>query len=425
MKPVIKTMLAFAVLAAVCVTAVILDAQDRSAEVYPDARTKIMLYGEAHGSKTYYDVELEQWKRCYGEGCRNLFVELPYYSAEFLNLWMKEDSDELLDLWFEEIRGTLTANEYFYAFLHEIRESCPETVFHGTDVGHQYDTTGPRYLRYLEAQGLEGSEQYRLAEACIRQGEDYYGSRTEDTGISPVRETYMVENFKAAYARCGGGRIMGIYGSYHTDLDLPDRMAGQLKAFYGDVISSVRTSTLVLDADSGNPYRIGFCVTGLIYLVMLFVPNILWARGRKPEGYEEAEKKENKVLLAFERAGQVLATVSVLVFPAINPHVRRLPEGVFFRWDVLILAAAFVLMILYECYWIRYFRSARTLRDMYASFAGFPVAGATLPVLALLLMGIYARNLVVVAAAVVLGIGHVGIHLAHRNAAAAGQEDIS
>ena len=40
----------------------------------------------------YYDIELDLWKDYYAEGCRDLFVELPYYSAEFLNVWMKEDN---------------------------------------------------------------------------------------------------------------------------------------------------------------------------------------------------------------------------------------------------------------------------------------------------------------------------------------------
>ena len=48
------------------------------------------------------------------------------------------------------------------------------------------------------------------------------------------------------------------------------------------------------------------------------------------------------------------------------------------------------------------------------SFAGFPVAGATLPVIACLLLGIYSGNVIVIEAAVILGIGHIGIHVMHR-----------
>ena len=47
-------------------------------------------------------------------------------------------------------------------FYRTIKEQCPETVFHGTDVGHQYDSTGARYQDYLEERGLADTEDYRL-----------------------------------------------------------------------------------------------------------------------------------------------------------------------------------------------------------------------------------------------------------------------
>ena len=74
---------------------------------------------------------------------------------------------------------------------------------------------------------------------------------------------------------------------------------------------------------------------------------------------------------------------------------------------------AAVLMVLYEIYWIRYFRSDKTMKDYYSSILGVPVAGATLPVVAVLLLAIYARNPILFAAGVILGIGHIGIHVNH------------
>ena len=55
------------------------------------------------------------------------------------------------------------------------------------------------------------------------------------------------------------------------------------------------------------------------------------------------------------------------------------------------------------------------MEDMYSSFLAIPLPGATLPVLAVLLLGIYANNIFIVISAVILGIGHVGIHFNHRN----------
>ncbi|MBR5089896.1 MAG: hypothetical protein IK093_10760 [Ruminiclostridium sp.] len=150
---------------------------------------------------------------------------------------------------------------------------------------------------------------------------------------------------------------------------------------------------------------------------MLFVPNIIWGVKFQPEGYEQAAGKENRVLLAFERVGEVAVTCALPVFRSTDPHVRILPEGLYFEWKIMLWAAAVVLMILYECYWIRYFASERTMRDFYSSFAGFPVAGASLPVIAVLLLGIYSFNLFLIGASIILGIGHLGIHIMHRNEA--------
>ena len=156
----------------------------------------------------------------------------------------------------------------------------------------------------------------------------------------------------------------------------------------------------------GDPYARGFCVTGLVFLLMLYIPNICWGLKKKPEGYEEAAQRENRTLLMLERAGEALVTVCVLLFPSVNPSLW-MPARLIF-WG-----SAFVLMLLYEGYWIRYFRSRGTLRDFYSSYAGFPLAGAVLPVLSALLLGIYSRNLFLLISAVILGIGHIGIHWGH------------
>lgn len=54
------------------------------------------------------------------------------------------------------------------------------------------------------------------------------------------------------------------------------------------------------------------------------------------------------------------------------------------------------------------------MKDFYSSYAGVPVAGATLPVIAVLLLAVYGKNPFLFAAGVVLGIGHIGIHLMHK-----------
>ena len=156
--------------------------------------------------------------------------------------------------------------------------------------------------------------------------------------------------------------------------------------------------------------RFGFSWVGLVFLVMLFVPNGLWTR-MKPEGYDGYAKNESRVLLAFERAGEVLVSCLALIFK------NHDPRGVepWLAW----LGGALVLMILYEIFWLRYFRSGRTMRDFYGSLLGVPVPGATLPVAAVLMIAVYGGDIFLLAAGVILGVGHIGIHLRHRKEALA------
>lgn len=47
----------------------------------------------------------------------------------------------------------------------------------------------------------------------------------------------------------------------------------------------------------------GFSYIGLIFLLMLMIPNIIWAKN-KPKDYDKYVKNENKILLIFERIGK-------------------------------------------------------------------------------------------------------------------------
>lgn len=125
---------------------------------------EIYLYGEEHSKQSILDKELSIWGEYYEKGMRDLFVEFPYTDAQFLNLWMQADDDELLDLQFKDWGGTEGGTEVEKNFLKQIKEQYPETVFHGTDVGHTWESTGPRYLAYLEANGQKDSEEYRRAQ---------------------------------------------------------------------------------------------------------------------------------------------------------------------------------------------------------------------------------------------------------------------
>ena len=149
----------------------------------------------------------------------------------------------------------------------------------------------------------------------------------------------------------------------------------------------------------------GFSYVGVIYLIMLMTPNLIWTKN-KPQDYDRYAANENKVLLIFERIGEVLTSTLVVIFKDFNLR----PWSLWTWW----LIASFALMILYEIFWIRYFRSEKTMKDYYRSILGVPVAGATLPVIAFMLLSIYGRNPIMGASVVILGIGHIGIHLMHK-----------
>ena len=206
---------------------------------YPKEQVKIYLYGEKHGQQRAYDKEFEVWKKLYDEqGLRNLFVEQPYFTAQFLNLWMKADDDTILDEVYANLEGTQSHVQGHYDFYKKIKENCPETIFHGTDVGHQYYSTGEKYLDYVVKTYGENSDEYRRTQDNIAQAVRYY-----ENNDNAYRENVMAQNFVREYDSLGKGAvIMGIYGDQHTDPRKKDYsgkvdcMAKQLLAHYGDVI---------------------------------------------------------------------------------------------------------------------------------------------------------------------------------------------
>lgn len=145
-----------------------------------------------------------------------------------------------------------------------------------------------------------------------------------------------------------------------------------------------------------------FSLMGVIFLIMLFVPNIIWTKN-KPKDYEKYSNKENQKLQILERIGQVL----VVCFSVFAFDFNLWPS------NFVILIIAIILMVLYELYWIKYFKSNKTMADMYSSFLAIPFAGATLPVLSFLLLGIYQNNVFLIVSSIILAIGHIGIHVNH------------
>lgn len=217
---------------------------------------QIYLYGESHGVKKILEKEFELWYNYYHrQGMRHLFIEYPYYTGEFLNIWMQSDDNEILNEVYADLQGTQAQVPDVKEFYEKIKTECPETIVHRTDVGHQYATTGKRFLEYLKKNGLEDSEQYTLTVEAIEQGKYYYTQNDH-----AYRENKMAENFTREFDNLSNESIMGIYGAAHTGLEDMDHytksvpcMANQLKERYADILYTEILSILEQDIE---PYRI-------------------------------------------------------------------------------------------------------------------------------------------------------------------------
>ena len=153
----------------------------------------------------------------------------------------------------------------------------------GRTSGHQYQSTGRRYLNDLTRQDLADSEEAQLARQNIEQGQRYY--RTKD---DVYRENTMVENFLREYALLNGESIMGIYGAAHTGLEALDWsgqvpcMANQLQT-YGERLHSTDLSAQGL---TGEPIRAAlFTIGGKEYQAGYFGERVLFRRFAKESTY--------------------------------------------------------------------------------------------------------------------------------------------
>ncbi len=196
---------------------------------------EIYLYGEMHAITPILDKEAELWKQYYHEqGMRHLFIEDSYAGAELLNVWMQSDNDKILDKLWDGYGNSLAKLPQCKEFVKKIKQECPKTIFHGTDIEFNYDTTGEWFLEYLREQGQENSEKYKLTQQNIEQGK-YYRNHPDDV----YRENSMAENFQKAFEKLGNESIMGIYGGAHTGIGdknyetgtVPN-MASQINAKY-------------------------------------------------------------------------------------------------------------------------------------------------------------------------------------------------
>lgn len=234
--------------------------QNNNAETENPA--KIYLYGEEHGREADTDKEFSLWKDYYdNHGMRNLFLEVPNYVAGYLNLWMDEEDDQILEILRDQYKFSQGNKlKYYGKLLRRIKKECPQTVFHGTDISDFNDTLGQSYLKLLD-KDKDKTEIDRIKEV-MDQGEKRdsyikdYKEKPEDTRLARIadyREQMLVENFIYEFKNLEDKRIMGIYGAYHVSnpekihMGEAEIMGDQLKSHYGDIVSTNILSQIEID----------------------------------------------------------------------------------------------------------------------------------------------------------------------------------
>ena len=215
--------------------------------------SKIYLYGEEHGVEDDTNKEFILWKDYYdNEGMRNLFLEVPNFVAGYLNRWMDEDDDQILEILRDQYKYAQGNKlKYYGTLLRSIKKECPETVFYGTDISEFNDSLGLGYLKLLD-KNKDKTEIDRVKEV-MDQGDrrdayiKEYKENQEDTRLARIadyREQMLVENFIYEFDNLEDKRIMGIYGAYHVtnpekiQMGEAEIMADQLKSHYGDIVST-------------------------------------------------------------------------------------------------------------------------------------------------------------------------------------------
>ena len=204
---------------------------------------EIFIYGEEHANAACLDKELALWQTCYGQGMRHLFIEMGAGSTLLLNRWMAAEDDAYWDMVYGACEGTLFHAEVVADFYHQIKETCPDTIFHGFDIEHQYATSGEKARQLLEDEGKTDTDVYREVERSIKQGTMYY-RRGADDKADVQRENALATNFCTAFDALGGVSVMAFCGGAHADPNGMDHqtgtvpsMAAQIAAHYGSKVT--------------------------------------------------------------------------------------------------------------------------------------------------------------------------------------------
>lgn len=139
----------------------------------------------------------------------------------------------------------------------------------------------------------------------------------------------------------------------------------------------------------------GFSFTGFIVVIVLLLPNILFA-GFPPKNVPEGLKDTNILLTAMERVGQI----GFIIIPILS-KLYFMDKGPTFALGVMIFSAA-----VYYGLWIRYFTGGREYSLLVEPVAAIPIPMAVFPIIYMLFAAIWSQHVWLGAAAVIFAAGH-------------------
>ncbi|MGN0157062.1 MAG: hypothetical protein ACI39N_07415 [Lachnospiraceae bacterium] len=130
---------------------------------------------------------------------------------------------------------------------------------------------------------------------------------------------------------------------------------------------------------------------GLILIILLMIPNIIYAIKVKDKG----EPCPNKVMVILEQIGR-FASMFLMIFNIGIAEFGFSSVSAFFIYNI----GNVILMIFYWTFWILYFAD----RKRYTS-----IGLAVIPTLMFLLCGLTMRHILLIISAIIFGIGHIYI----------------
>lgn len=128
-----------------------------------------------------------------------------------------------------------------WIFIKKIKRLCPETVFHGTDIEHQHETTGKRYLKYLEDRRQKNSDEYKRVVESIEQAKQCYACSIASDAYYKDK---LVKNFCYEFDALRGENVMGIYASFHVTSNDPIDFSVMGKRLWAIYDGNVHTKDL-------------------------------------------------------------------------------------------------------------------------------------------------------------------------------------